>query len=449
MMLTEARAHCADLIDLPVDPASDGRSLEALARWLVRFSPSVAIDPPATIFLDATGLERLFGGVANVHARVAAALRRLQISAGVAIAPTPGAAWAIAAFGGAHALAIVEAGEVDAALAPLPPEALRLDLRTASALRALGIASVTALRRLPRASLGARFGPALLQRIDQALGAVPEPLVYLEHRTPVRAIVEFEGVVESLEALHMALAELVRRVAAQLARQGLGARRLQVSIGQPYLPPLEKTIELTRPSRSGGDLLNLLRCTLETVKVNDGFLSVGLAAPTTERLHGEQEALIGGEHERVARESDRLIERLDARMAQDVERVSLVASHAPERAFAGHGHIAANPKARADAGPAHPAAPARPLRLFASPREVRVTVTPSTRRDGWPVAFTDDAGHVHRLSHVRGPERIAGQWWRGRWKTRDYFDAIDEAGGRYWLFRVAESGRWFLHGVFE
>jgi protein ImuB len=51
--------------------------------------------------------------------------------------------------------------------------------------------------------------------------------------------------------------------------------------------------------------------------------------------------------------------------------------------------------------------------------------------------------------HVRGPERIAGQWWNGSGKTRDYFDVADTAGSRFWLFRVMETNQWYLHGIFE
>jgi protein ImuB len=82
------------------------------------------------------------------------------------------------------------------------------------------------------------------------------------------------------------------------------------------------------------------------------------------------------------------------------------------------------------------------------PRSINVIVRPSESRDGQPVSFTD-CGEVHRLDHIRGPERITGQWWNGRWKTRDYFDVLDATGDRYWIFRVAQSGRWFLHGIFE
>ena len=91
----------------------------------------------------------------------------------------------------------------------------------------------------------------------------------------------------------------------------------------------------------------------------------------------------------------------------------------------------------------------RPLRLLRQPQEIGVIVRPSESREGAPVSFTDESGEVHRLLHVRGPERITGQWWQGRWKVRDYFDVLDNGGSRYWVFRVAQTGRWFLHGIFE
>jgi protein ImuB len=70
---------------------------------------------------------------------------------------------------------------------------------------------------------------------------------------------------------------------------------------------------------------------------------------------------------------------------------------------------------------------------------------------------------VHRLIAAVGPERIAGEWWRGHDKTRDYYDVADESGKRFWVFRVVTrkvvkgaggpevraSSRWFCHGVFS
>jgi hypothetical protein len=90
----------------------------------------------------------------------------------------------------------------------------------------------------------------------------------------------------------------------------------------------------------------------------------------------------------------------------------------------------------------------RPLCLLTTPKPIRVIVTPSESREGHPISFTAD-GQVHRLVDVLGPERITGEWWTGHWKTRDYFDALDSTGNRYWLFRALQTGRWFLHGKFE
>ena len=47
---------------------------------------------------------------------------------------------------------------------------------------------------------------------------------------------------------------------------------------------------------------------------------------------------------------------------------------------------------------------------------------------------------VHRVARVRGPERLAPEWWRQPDAdpdvlTRDYFAVEDIDGGRFWLFR--------------
>ena len=75
-------------------------------------------------------------------------------------------------------------------------------------------------------------------------------------------------------------------------------------------------------------------------------------------------------------------------------------------------------------------------------------VSPSDDREGRPVMFVHEDG-VHRVRHCVGPERIAGRWWDGHDKTRDYFDVLEAGGRRFWIFRVTQTGKWYLHGVFE
>jgi protein ImuB len=519
MTLAQARAHCADLAIAPAEPEKDRRSLEALGYWLMRFSPNVAIWPPSAICLDATGLEMLFGNLYALAGRVDAAMKRLGLNADVAMAPTPGAAWAMAVFGGKSPI-VVSSENLVAALSRLPPEALRLEVEgfastsaTAQSLHALGIGDIGILLRIPRDHLVSRFGPAILQRIDQATGAIHEPLNWLPHRTPIQAEMEFDGIVESLQTIHLALRQVLDRVVESLTGRGLGAKQLRMILRRPYAPPIEKTIGLLRNSRNAASLFILLRHALESVETDDGFIAVGLSVISAERLGDEQTALIGGDAGRNAAETDHLIERLRAKFGDVAEWAELVEAHVPERAFsyrkelgrAGAFGISPSPGTPGEGrgeglrvgqtsladgkrpspypSPGVPgegmraksaqcdgtAVASRPLCLLPVPCAIRVIVMPSESRDGQPVAFTHDdvegfastvegfastvegfaSTQVHRLVHVRGPERIAGQWWNGSGKTRDYFDVADTAGSRFWLFRVMETNQWYLHGIFE
>src|SRR5207253_2380491 len=72
-------------------------------------------------------------------------------------------------------------------LAELPVAALRLPPDTLDLLARLGIEHIGDLIALPRDELPARFGPVVLQRLDQAMGRVPEVIV------PIGAVPELRA----------------------------------------------------------------------------------------------------------------------------------------------------------------------------------------------------------------------------------------------------------------
>jgi protein ImuB len=60
-----------------------------------------------------------------------------------------------------------------------------------------------------------------------------------------------------------------------------------------------------------------------------------------------------------------------------------------------------------------------------------------------------------RVTHARGPERIAPEWWLDdpEWRsgTRDYWVVSTDSGARLWLFfahGAALSPGWFCQGSF-
>src|SRR5688572_27972622 len=393
MTLVQARALRPELLHAEHEPQRDARSLEALGRWLVRFSPVVAIELPDAIFVDVTGTERLFHGLARLLGLASSALAKIGVSAVVAIAPTPGAAWALARSGRDHA--IVEEDELIPAISPLPVEALRLDPETIGVLRRLGIDTCGQLLRVPRETLPGRFGPMLLTRLDQAMGRAAEPLVPLAHALPVTASLEFDGEVHSFEVLHMAVRKLLaEQVVPQLARQGLGAKRVEIRFRRAYAPPIDKVVSLSRPARDAKRLIKLIGCATVSIVSDEGFLGVHVAAPLVERLTDEQAMLI--EHEEQAREAEvgHLIDRLHARFGEGViVQPQPVESYVPERAY-----VLVQPpqKSKSQRWPTVKRND-RPPHVLPRPVEVRVIAAPSVEGDGAPASFTLD-GVVHRVA---------------------------------------------------
>jgi protein ImuB len=520
MTLTQARALNAAIVHAEHDPERDQKALEALGRWMMRFSPVVSLCGTGSLpvsetvstndhgraaratglFLDVTGCERLFGGLGKIARHVRDAMARLGVAARVAVAPTPGGAWALTLAPAPKSgdVPVVSLDQLESSLAPLPPAALRISDKLDASLHHLGLSTVGQLAALPREVLPARFGPELLERLDQALGRAPEPLVPLDPDVRVEARADFDGAVSALEVIWAAFQQLVSRVIRQLARRGRGARTLEVEfLRDTPLPPIKRTILLSRPSRDPVNLFHLFRCATEDLGAppaprsrlrgrkpgqprlsasatrvenfqSEGFTGLKLAVPLHEPLADEQIALLGREAYAGLRELDHLVERLRVRLGADaVVQPELVESHVPERGWGtgregretgGQGDKGTRgPKSRfwpLSACPPVPLPPclsslaARPLHLLPLPAEVRVMVSPSGDREGRPVMFVHEDG-VHRLGHCVGPERIAGRWWDGHDKTRDYFDVQDEQGRRFWVFRVTQTAKWYLHGVFE
>lgn len=451
MTLAEARMLCPHLQCFEHDPAADRRALIALGRWLTRFTSIVAtgwIDdedpnppqPPNVLFLDITGCQKLFNGIPRLLDRVEDSLRRFGVSASLAVAPTPGSAWA---FSLAQPTGrIVEPDQLQSALAPLPVHSLRLDEKILASLHHLGLCTIGQLTTLPREELSCRFGTSLLNRLNQAVGSVAEPLVWLPYEPPIAEKIEFDSPVESLETIWLIVEELLDPIVAELLRRNAGARRLELVCkpGDSHLPVVIKTIHLSAPTSRKKILLDLLRRSTEHLESDEGFISFRLNVAAHEKITQRQSDLFGEQNDSDEIELARLFERLRIRLGESsIIQPRLVESYLPELAWKNDPQSPSAPVC----------APARPVCLLPEPGEIRVVCEPSDDFLGRPRQFAWETG-VHRIVYVVGPERISGQWWLGHRHTRDYYDVEDEAGMRFWIFRVVrgQSVRWFLHGRF-
>jgi protein ImuB len=442
MPLADARALHPALEVGAADIAGDAASLSRLAAWCGRYSPWTAPAGPDAIWLDVTGCAHLRGGEAALAAELVARLRRQGIEGRAAIADTPGAASAVARHG-AEAVAVVPPGEIRKALAPLPVAGLRLDPGMAQTLMRLGLRRIGDLYRLPRASLVRRFGTLLTDRLDQAHGVQPEPLSPLPPALPHWTRDRFAEPIATAEAIGGAAVTLVQALCRRLGEEGLGLRRLSLTLYRVDGTSAQIAIGTARPSREPQHLLRLLAERFDRIDPGLGIEDMVLSAPSVQPLAAAQLLLPGNGAGPLPDETE---------LAGLIDRLGMAAltcplpfeSHVPERAVRFAPPLSGN-----HAKTAWRPDRLRPVRLLPRPEAIEaVALVP----DDPPVLF-----HWRRLAHrVRradGPERIAGEWWRGRDETRDYYRVEDEAGRRFWLYRAGPylpetKPSWFLHGIF-
>ncbi|WP_104492849.1 Y-family DNA polymerase [Paracoccus denitrificans] len=438
----DSRAICPALHIEPAEPERDAARLARLAFWARRWGPYSTPDGDDGIILDTTGAAHLFGGEAAMLTEIQAGFARAGLTARLALAPTRGAAWALARFGPERAICT----DPLPALAPLPVAGLRLSGETLLLLRRLGLKTIGDLAAIPRLSLMRRFARAEPQdnplvRLDQALGRAAEPLDAPEPAPEFAAEARLaEPVMDPSDWLPGLLADLC----AQMAAADRGCRRLCLSVFRVDGERRDIRVAMAAPTRDPGHLLRLFDGRLERLDPGYGFDLIRLAAEAVEPLAQAQPGLDGAAPTGLA--LARLVDRLAARFgAQTISRPLPRESHVPERAEAPGPPLAATP--------APLARPDRPIRLLNPPEEIRVLYAIP---EGPPAQFVWRRQTLRVARHT-GPERIAPEWWHDRPGTRlrDYFRIEDDSGLRLWIYRegLVHDGRggaprWFLHGIF-
>ena len=453
MALADARAVYPRLVTRPADPRADARLLKGVGRWMERYSPLVALAPPDGLFAETAGGAHLFGGEAEMLAGLVAELERFGMTVRVALADTPGCAYAMARHGGG--CTIVDPGATRAALAPLPVAALRLDPDVCESCRRLGLKTIGDLHGLPRAALASRFGLATVTRLDQALGSEDEPLAHIRFPERLRESLAFAEPIAGTQAVEVALSLLLKRLCARLESEEKGVRLATFRIERVDGTCQELRIATARPNRAPDGLFRLFRDRLDGLDAGFGIERAHVEARRCEELRAAQECTLD---ETSATQVDAgLADRLINRFGHDrVLRPALAESHLPERAWVAFSAV--DPPyggscvgSLSYAGSWSAAGAARPLRLFTPPEPAAVEVREPQRVLPSAIRWQ---GRVLELEPLSGPERIEPEWWHDdpAWRSgaRDYWWARTAGGEHLWLFHidaVPGGGAWFVHGL--
>ena len=487
--VADARAKADGLQVRAADSRADDAALRRLALWATRYTPTASPwdeeNGADGFFLDIEGAAHLFGGEENLLADLTDRLDRFGLPTRLAIADTPGMAWALSHFDAASQSILPSGGEA-AALSAMPIEALRLSAQTRALLRRLGFKSAGALLNKPRAPFAARFADELLRRLDQTLGRRDEPLVPVTAPPVYHSLNYLLEPIVSHQAILARACRLMQHLVHVLVRDEVGARALRLS-----LYGVDGTIEtidigLTSPTRSVPHVSRLIDLKLEALAAlpdgGFGFEAIGLAVTCAEPMPGRQTELNISAHSPSQDNIERgaaLIDALWQRLGPDrVRQFEAVSRHIPEcaealteinDALSSLRAKRSNPGKYEELDCFVAIAPrndevtnwsieekTRPLLLLpqAEPTEVTALIP-----DGPPRRFRW-RGVTYDIIGAQGPERIADEWWRSPYPSqeealsRDYYLVEDSEGHRFWLYREGLYGRetatprWFVHGLF-
>ncbi len=442
MALADARAICPDLATRPADLAHEAAALASLRRWASRYAPMVASDGVDGLMADISGVPHLFGGEVDLRMDLQARLERAGLAMVSAIAGTRGAAHALARHGGG----IIPDGRLAEGIGHLPVTALRVDHATAEALARVGLSRIADLIHLPRAPLTRRFGPGLVLRLDQALGAQAEPVAATPDAPHFGVRMTLPEPIGLQADVMAGLARLLDRLCAKLAQHRMGARRVRLELGRVDHGAAQVEIGLARPMRDPARIAALFAKGVDEIDSGFGIESMRLSVPVAEPLAPEQ---IGGSP--VPRQDDALADLLSSvgnRIGFDrVLRLLPADSLIPERSFllAPAAYTAPQPPRRSNRPP-------RPITLFAPEPLMAVSGHPPAGFRWRRMRFT--------TLRALGPERITPEWWFDdlAWRSglRDYWRIETHEGPRLWLFVTPQAQawsapaapNWYVHGEF-
>lgn len=439
MVLADARAIMPALHILDDKPDLADQLLKRLAEWCIRFTPSVAVDPPDGLLLDATGCSHLWGGDAIYQTEIVARLKARSYDVRAAMADTIGAAWAVARFG---ETLVIPSGLHIEALLRLPPEALRLELDTVERLHKLGLQRIGQFVGMQRSSLRRRFGQHFIKRLDLALGREEEIIEPVQPVEPYQERLPCLEPIVTATGIEIALDRLLKTLCHRLQQEQKG---LRLAVFKGYRVDgkvVQVDIGTNRPSHNVNHLFKLFEIKLPALEPALGIELFVLEAPKVEDHYPMQEKLWEGSDGLEDVRLSELIDRLGNKTGVQAIRYLPDEHYWPERSLkpASWLHEKLTTAWRVDR--------LRPLQLLGIPERIEVTAP----IPDYPPMLFQHKGKLHRIIKADGPERIEQEWWLQQGQHRDYYRVEDEAGRRYWLFRLGhyddKTYQWFIHGFF-
>jgi DNA polymerase-4 len=232
MPAATARRLCPHGVYLPPRISYYAEVSRQIREIFERFTPLVEPLSLDEAFLDVDGSEGLFGSAAEIGQKIKQTVHqetRLVVSVGVA--PNKFLAKIASDFKKPDGFFVVEPGEVQAFLDPLPVERLwGVGKQSSKVFQQLGIRTIGQLRQWPIETLTSRFGSQGEHLWQLAHGIDDEPVVPEREAKSISHETTFEQDIDDLDVLRAWLVDLTEQVGWRLRRHGLKSRVVHLKV---------------------------------------------------------------------------------------------------------------------------------------------------------------------------------------------------------------------------
>jgi protein ImuB len=350
MRPTEARALCAELVELPWDDVAVGAAITELSAQLLAASPQVTpvAGAPGLWWVSASGFDAVGGERALAHTLLRVARRwhpRPRVAVAGSCVAARAATWAGASFeqgAGDRALVhVVRAGGDAAYLAPAPLALVPMDDELRAALQALGLRTVGALAALSAEDVERRWGEVGLRawRLAHADDARRPVLARAETQPAVE--VELASPAATMEPVLFLVRAALDRLVQQMLAHGRAIAAVAITLtlddarGPMSTAPAHTVTREARPARPLARVLPLFercRALLDAWTLDAPVIAVRVAIVAVAPLTGEQGDLLSASWRDLGA-ADAALERLRAELGTGaIVRAQAQDTHRPERA---------------------------------------------------------------------------------------------------------------------
>jgi DNA polymerase-4 len=250
MPMSEALRRCPELVRLPVRMDRYVEVSRTVMDILSRFTPTLEPLSLDEAFLDLGGTERSLGSSLDIAARIKGEiLGATGLSASIGIAAVKFVAKIASDLRKPNGLVIVEAGETESFLAPLPIARLwGVGPRSQEALAQLGIRTIGDLARAEPQLLEKHFGKSGVTLHRLAIGQDEREVVAEREAKSYGHEVTFAVDESDREALLATLLDHVSRVARRLRRDGVAGRTFVLKLRDASFHTITRRVTHERPS---------------------------------------------------------------------------------------------------------------------------------------------------------------------------------------------------------